>query len=57
VEFDIEKDDILKVLEHSFMTDEFKPAIAEVRQNCFYHLDGRATKRAADFIREIRQNR
>jgi len=54
VEFDIEKDNILMVLEHSFITDQFKPAIAEVRQNCFYNLDGQATKRAADFIREIR---
>jgi hypothetical protein len=55
VEFDIEKDNILAVLEHSFITDEYKPAIAEVRQNCFYHLDGRATERAADFIRARRK--
>jgi hypothetical protein len=29
VEFDIEKDNILAVLEHSFITDEYKAAIVK----------------------------
>lgn len=53
LEFDIEKDDILKVIEDSFARQDFKATIAEVRNNCFYHLDGKATERAVKFIREI----
>jgi len=55
-EFNIEKDDILDTIEHSFTTDQFKSHIAEVRQNCFYHLDGRATERAANFILNVKSH-
>jgi len=53
LEFDIEKDDILDIIERSLTTDEFKSAIADVRQNCFYHLDGKATERTVNFIQNI----
>lgn len=53
LEFDIAKDNILDIIDRSFTTDEYKSAIAEVRQNCFYHLDGRATERTVRFIREV----
>lgn len=52
LEFDLEKDDILKTIEQSFLKTEFLAEIAAVRANCFYYLDGRATERAAAFIRE-----
>lgn len=54
LEFDIEKDNILDIIERSFTTDQFKSHIAEVRQNCFYHLDGKATERTVRFIQDIR---
>jgi hypothetical protein len=52
-EFDLEKDNILDTIERSLITDQFKLAIADVRQSCFYHLDGKATERAADFILNV----
>jgi len=56
LEFDIEKDNIMEIIDRSFTTDEFKSVIAEVRQNCFYHLDGKATERTVRFIREIQDH-
>jgi len=53
LEFDIEKDNILDTIECSFTTDEFRSAITEVRHNCFYHLDGKATERTVRFIKDI----
>jgi len=50
---DIEKDDIMKLIEASFATDQFKSQIREVRENCFYFLDGKATDRAIEFISKV----
>lgn len=52
-QYDIEKDDIKKIIEASFTTNQFKSQIREVRQNCFYFLDGKATDRAIEFINKI----
>jgi len=52
-EFDLSQDNILKVIESSLTNATFKASIAEVRQNCFYFLDGKATERAVNFINSV----
>ncbi|MDD5765302.1 MAG: CDP-glycerol glycerophosphotransferase family protein [Candidatus Marinimicrobia bacterium] len=52
-EFIIGSQNILNVIEKSLTTDQFQSHIDEVRQNCFYFLDGKSTERAIDFINSV----
>jgi CDP-glycerol glycerophosphotransferase (TagB/SpsB family) len=52
-EYDIEKEEILDVIEKSFTSNKFEQHIKEVCGNSFYFTDGKSTERAENFIQNI----